>query len=290
MFNKKQFFRNIYIIDNIISLKRSSNNAVRIGEKEECKRRRDEEEQDAECSSSRISARSSSSSNQATACRHNHHMIEEEEQPKEKHEERRSSEEAASSSSKMPCTTGGDPLVAVESPSTSSSSSSSSSPMEASTHLEPVTKLIETSENSATAAAAVKPSEVKPSATSSSSSRKSNKLVDQQHLTVIDSNVASELPPLWEARVDHLGRVFYIDHINRTTTWKKPRMATINTSGAGTTSSASNGSTPRDQQQHHSYELEKQRLDKRYQSIRRTISNNHDAESVYSNKGNKLKS
>lgn len=257
---------------------------MRIGEKEECKRRRDEEEhqEDAECSSSRFSARSSSLSNQATACRH---MIEEEEQPKEQQEERRSSssEEAASSSSKMPCTTGGDPLVAVESPSTSSSSSSSS-PMEASTHLEPVTKLIETSENSATAAAAVKPSEVKPSATSSSS-RKSNKLVDQQHLTVIDSNVASELPPLWEARVDHLGRVFYIDHINRTTTWKKPRMATINTSGAGTTSSASNGSTPRDQQQHHSYELEKQRLDKRYQSIRRTISNNHDAESVYSNKG-----
>lgn len=253
---------------------------MRIGEKEECRKRRDEEEQDTECSSSRISATSSSSSNQATACRHNHHMIEEEEQPKEQ-EETRSSEEAASSSSKMPCTTGGDPLVTVESPSTSSSSSSS--PMEASTHLEPVTKLIETSENSATAAT-VKPSEVKPSATSSSS-RKSNKLVDQQHLTVIDSNVASELPPLWEARVDHLGRVFYIDHINRTTTWKKPRMATINTSGAGTTSSASNGSTPRDQQQHHSYELEKQRLDKRYQSIRRTISNNHDAESVYSNKG-----
>lgn len=26
----------------------------------------------------------------------------------------------------------------------------------------------------------------------------------------------------WEARVDSHGRIFYIDHLNRTTTWTKP--------------------------------------------------------------------
>ena len=36
-------------------------------------------------------------------------------------------------------------------------------------------------------------------------------------------SVNSELPLYWEARVDNLGRVFYIDHLNRTTTWKRPR-------------------------------------------------------------------
>lgn len=26
----------------------------------------------------------------------------------------------------------------------------------------------------------------------------------------------------WEARIDSHGRIFYIDHINRTTTWQRP--------------------------------------------------------------------
>lgn len=26
----------------------------------------------------------------------------------------------------------------------------------------------------------------------------------------------------WEARMDSHGRIFYIDHINRTTTWQRP--------------------------------------------------------------------
>lgn len=26
----------------------------------------------------------------------------------------------------------------------------------------------------------------------------------------------------WEARIDSHGRIFYIDHINRTTTWHRP--------------------------------------------------------------------
>lgn len=28
--------------------------------------------------------------------------------------------------------------------------------------------------------------------------------------------------PDWEARIDSHGRIFYIDHLNRTTTWTRP--------------------------------------------------------------------
>ncbi|KAG7207270.1 hypothetical protein KM043_008944 [Ampulex compressa] len=58
------------------------------------------------------------------------------------------------------------------------------------------------------------------------------------------------LPPLWEARIDSHGRVFYIDHINRTTTWQRPNLTTRNTG----------------------CDLRRQQLDRRYQSVRRTIS------------------
>jgi hypothetical protein len=67
----------------------------------------------------------------------------------------------------------------------------------------------------------------------------------------------AELPAFWEARIDNLGRMFYIDHSTRTTTWKKPK---INTNTKQVMKDYLLNS-----------ELEKQRLDKRYQSIRRTI-------------------
>ncbi|XP_039747349.1 uncharacterized protein LOC120624727 isoform X2 [Pararge aegeria] len=60
------------------------------------------------------------------------------------------------------------------------------------------------------------------------------------------------LPPGWEARMDSHGRVFYIDHINRTTTWQRP---------------AANGSSPRSP----APEVQRRQLDRRYQSIRRTM-------------------
>ncbi|XP_042900847.1 E3 ubiquitin-protein ligase HECW2 isoform X2 [Parasteatoda tepidariorum] len=62
------------------------------------------------------------------------------------------------------------------------------------------------------------------------------------------------LPPHWEARVDSHGRIFYIDHLNRTTTWAKPTTSTSQQLTLGTAS-----------------ELQRQQLDRRYQSIRRTI-------------------
>lgn len=84
---------------------------------------------------------------------------------------------------------------------------------------------------------------------------------------------SSDLPPYWEARVDHLGRVFYIDHKSRTTTWKRPKQ-NINLEMTN---------------QLFNSEIEKQRLDKRYQSIRRTISSNNESpDVVYSNKAKKL--
>lgn len=35
---------------------------------------------------------------------------------------------------------------------------------------------------------------------------------------ILNVSVASD----WEARVDSHGRVFYVDHVNRTTTWQRP--------------------------------------------------------------------
>lgn len=57
----------------------------------------------------------------------------------------------------------------------------------------------------------------------------------------------------WEARMDSHGRIFYIDHINRTTTWQRP------------TSSGTQNRPVNNEQQ-------RRQLDRRYQSIRRTIS------------------
>ncbi|KAF4518156.1 hypothetical protein B566_EDAN007847 [Ephemera danica] len=59
------------------------------------------------------------------------------------------------------------------------------------------------------------------------------------------------LPPYWEARIDSHGRIFYIDHVNRTTTWQRP------------------SSVARARQTNN--DLQRQQLDRRYQSIRRTI-------------------
>nr|XP_018916774.1 PREDICTED: E3 ubiquitin-protein ligase HECW2 isoform X2 [Bemisia tabaci] len=62
------------------------------------------------------------------------------------------------------------------------------------------------------------------------------------------------LPPYWEARIDSHGRVFYIDHVNRTTTWQRP------------TQSSTSRVRPVNN------DLQRQQLlDRRYQSIRRTI-------------------
>lgn len=65
-----------------------------------------------------------------------------------------------------------------------------------------------------------------------------------------------ELPTAWEARMDSHGRIFYIDHTTRTTSWQRP-------GGSGSGASDSTSMFGRDQH--------RQQLDRRYQSIRRTI-------------------
>ncbi|CAL8317389.1 unnamed protein product, partial [Gadus morhua 'NCC'] len=62
------------------------------------------------------------------------------------------------------------------------------------------------------------------------------------------------LPPNWEARVDSHGRVFYVDHINRTTTWQRP-----------TTAATPNGM----RRSGSAHQMEQ--LNRRYQSIQRTM-------------------
>ena len=66
------------------------------------------------------------------------------------------------------------------------------------------------------------------------------------------------LPVGWEARIDSHGRIFYIDHNNRTTTWQRPTNITVRENIPQRTPSISIE--------------QRQQLDQRYQSIRRTMS------------------
>ncbi|XP_034428470.1 E3 ubiquitin-protein ligase HECW1 isoform X3 [Hippoglossus hippoglossus] len=63
------------------------------------------------------------------------------------------------------------------------------------------------------------------------------------------------LPPNWEARIDSHGRVFYVDHVNRTTTWQRP-----SNSGKCNHGIPRSGSTQQMEQ-----------LNRRYQNIQRTM-------------------
>ncbi|CAI5674022.1 E3 ubiquitin-protein ligase HECW1 isoform X6 [Oreochromis niloticus] len=59
----------------------------------------------------------------------------------------------------------------------------------------------------------------------------------------------------WEARIDSHGRVFYVDHVNRTTTWQRPSQAT-----------KCNHGIPRSGSTH-----QMEQLNRRYQNIQRTM-------------------
>lgn len=79
------------------------------------------------------------------------------------------------------------------------------------------------------------------------------------------------LPPAWEARMDSHGRIFYIDHTTRTTSWQRPfggpasaAAATASTASAALLDPHLGGSPLGIVEQ-------RQQLNRRYQSIRRTI-------------------
>ncbi|XP_073503966.1 E3 ubiquitin-protein ligase HECW2 isoform X2 [Phyllobates terribilis] len=69
------------------------------------------------------------------------------------------------------------------------------------------------------------------------------------------------LPPNWEARIDSHGRIFYVDHVNRTTTWQRPTAPPA----------------PQILQRSNSIQQMEQ-LNRRYQSIRRTMTNDQPEE------------
>ncbi|XP_037345251.2 E3 ubiquitin-protein ligase HECW2 isoform X1 [Pungitius pungitius] len=73
--------------------------------------------------------------------------------------------------------------------------------------------------------------------------------------------VDEPLPPNWEARIDSHGRIFFVDHVNRTTTWQRP-----------TGPPAPQGLTRSNSIQ------QMEQLNRRYQSIRRTITNSNRSE------------
>uniref|UniRef100_A0A665VD50 HECT-type E3 ubiquitin transferase n=1 Tax=Echeneis naucrates TaxID=173247 RepID=A0A665VD50_ECHNA len=73
--------------------------------------------------------------------------------------------------------------------------------------------------------------------------------------------VDEPLPPSWEARIDSHGRIFYVDHVNRTTTWQRPTAPP----------------PPQTLQRSNSIQQMEQ-LNRRYQSIRRTITSDSRAE------------
>ncbi|XP_043965214.1 E3 ubiquitin-protein ligase HECW2-like isoform X2 [Gambusia affinis] len=65
----------------------------------------------------------------------------------------------------------------------------------------------------------------------------------------------------WEARIDSHGRIFYVDHVNRTTTWQRPT------------------APPAPQTLQRSSSIQQmEQLNRRYQSIRRTITNDNRQE------------
>uniref|UniRef100_A0ABM5GLZ8 HECT-type E3 ubiquitin transferase n=1 Tax=Pogona vitticeps TaxID=103695 RepID=A0ABM5GLZ8_9SAUR len=80
------------------------------------------------------------------------------------------------------------------------------------------------------------------------------------------------LPPNWEARIDSHGRVFYVDHVNRTTTWQRPTAA----------------ATPDGIRRSGSIQQMEQ-LNRRYQNIQRTIATERTEEdTVISNRIERL--
>lgn len=83
------------------------------------------------------------------------------------------------------------------------------------------------------------------------------------------------LPAAWEARMDSHGRIFYIDHTTRTTSWQRPGSTGVLSGGNSTGVINCNGISGREQH--------RQQLDRRYQSIRRTITcENRDPHNIFS--------
>jgi E3 ubiquitin-protein ligase HECW1 len=93
------------------------------------------------------------------------------------------------------------------------------------------------------------------------------------------------LPSGWESRIDQFGRPYFIDHNNKTTTWQRPTIVSQSTvttprlpivAAAVAVASAAAAALPTNS----SPTIDRERMDKRYQSIRRTAANRTPSSSV----------
>lgn len=60
------------------------------------------------------------------------------------------------------------------------------------------------------------------SESASDSSAISSSMTSERASSSSYSGSTSSLPPGWEARIDEKGRILYLDHVNKTTSWKPP--------------------------------------------------------------------
>ncbi|CAF0995991.1 unnamed protein product [Adineta steineri] len=114
--------------------------------------------------------------------------------------------------------------------------------------------------------------------------------VTNDHNDPLSPSLLSASPPLptgWETRIDQFGRPYFIDHNNKTTTWQRPTIisqltvstprlplatvAVATVPSTTTTLTIPSNSSPT---------IERERMDKRYQSIRRTTTNRTTSSSV----------
>ncbi|CAF4316485.1 unnamed protein product, partial [Didymodactylos carnosus] len=87
----------------------------------------------------------------------------------------------------------------------------------------------------------------------------------------VSTEISAEvtLPVGWEARTDQFGRCYYIDHILKTTTWQRPPPAPSLPCVTPLSKAISQTHTTKSSPTIH--HIDRERMDKRYQSIRRTV-------------------
>uniref|UniRef100_A0A8C7XHY2 HECT-type E3 ubiquitin transferase n=1 Tax=Oryzias sinensis TaxID=183150 RepID=A0A8C7XHY2_9TELE len=84
---------------------------------------------------------------------------------------------------------------------------------------------------------------------------------DKQDILSADKQMNTKIHRLyWEARIDSHGRVFYVDHVNRTTTWQRPSQGSKCNQGIPRSSSTQ----------------QMEQLNRRYQNIQRTMATEED--------------
>jgi hypothetical protein len=93
-------------------------------------------------------------------------------------------------------------------------------------------------------------------------------------------NASPPLPSGWESRIDQFGRPYFIDHNNKTTTWQRPTIVSQSTVTTPRLPIAAAAAAAITIPINSSPTIDRERMDKRYQSIRRTTTNRTTNSSV----------